>query len=75
MPAITIITLIVLFLMLYVILRYRRAAHPVPSRTYAQHHGGSAVDPDPGADPGGDRGSFDPPARPTNIRRRRPISR
>jgi cytochrome c oxidase subunit 2 len=33
MPAITIITLIVLFLMLYVILRYRRAAHPVPSRT------------------------------------------
>jgi cytochrome c oxidase subunit 2 len=33
MPAITIITLIVLFLMLYVIIRYRRAAHPVPSRT------------------------------------------
>jgi cytochrome c oxidase subunit 2 len=33
MPAITIITLIVLFLMLYVIMRYRRAAHPVPSRT------------------------------------------
>jgi cytochrome c oxidase subunit II len=33
MPAITIITLIVLALMLYVILRYRRAAHPVPSRT------------------------------------------
>jgi cytochrome c oxidase subunit 2 len=33
MPAITIITLIVLFLMLYVILRYRRAAHPIPSRT------------------------------------------
>jgi cytochrome c oxidase subunit 2 len=33
MPAITIITLIVLGLMVYVILRYRRAAHPVPSRT------------------------------------------
>ncbi|HEY0114960.1 MAG TPA: cytochrome c oxidase subunit II [Allosphingosinicella sp.] len=33
MPAITIISLIVLALMLYVILRYRRAAHPVPSRT------------------------------------------
>jgi len=33
MPAIVVITLIVLFLMLYVILRYRRAAHPVPSRT------------------------------------------
>lgn len=33
MPAITLITLIVLGLMLYVILRYRRAAHPVPSRT------------------------------------------
>jgi cytochrome c oxidase subunit 2 len=33
MPAITIITLIVLFLMLWVIVRYRRAAHPVPSRT------------------------------------------
>ena len=33
MPAITIITLIVLFLMLYVILRYRRAAPPIPSRT------------------------------------------
>ncbi len=33
MPAITIITLIVLILMIYVILRYRRAANPVPSRT------------------------------------------
>jgi cytochrome c oxidase subunit 2 len=33
MPAITVISLIVLFLMIYVILRYRRAAHPVPSRT------------------------------------------
>jgi cytochrome c oxidase subunit 2 len=33
MPAITLISLIVLGLMLYVILRYRRAAHPVPSRT------------------------------------------
>lgn len=33
MPAITLITLFVLFLMLYVIVRYRRAAHPVPSRT------------------------------------------
>jgi cytochrome c oxidase subunit II len=33
MPAITIISLIVLGLMLYVILRYRRAAHPIPSRT------------------------------------------
>ncbi|WP_243406274.1 cytochrome c oxidase subunit II [Sphingosinicella sp. YJ22] len=36
MPAITIITLIVLALMIYVILRYRRAANPVPSRT--THH-------------------------------------
>ena len=33
MPAITIITLIVLALMIWVILRYRRAANPVPSRT------------------------------------------
>jgi len=33
MPAITIISLIVLALMLFVILRFRRAAHPVPSRT------------------------------------------
>lgn len=33
MPAITIISLIVLGLMIYVILRYRRAVHPVPSRT------------------------------------------
>lgn len=33
MPAITIITLIVLALMIFVILRYRRAANPVPSRT------------------------------------------
>jgi cytochrome c oxidase subunit 2 len=33
MPAITFISLFVLFLMLYVIVRYRRAAHPVPSRT------------------------------------------
>ena len=33
MPAITIISLIVLGLMLYVIMRDRRAAHPVPSRT------------------------------------------
>ena len=33
MPAITIISLIVLGLMLYVILRFRRAVHPVPSRT------------------------------------------
>jgi cytochrome c oxidase subunit II len=33
MPAIVIITLIVLGLLMYVIVRYRRAAHPVPSRT------------------------------------------
>lgn len=33
MPAIVIITLIVLALMLYAIVRYRRAAHPNPSRT------------------------------------------
>lgn len=33
MPAITLISLFVLALMLYVIVRYRRAAHPVPSRT------------------------------------------
>jgi cytochrome c oxidase subunit 2 len=33
MPAIVIITLIVLALMLWVIVRYRRAAHPIPSRT------------------------------------------
>lgn len=33
MPAITAITLFVLALMLYVIIRFRRAAHPVPSRT------------------------------------------
>lgn len=33
MPVITIISLIVLFLLGWVIIRYRRAAHPVPSRT------------------------------------------
>lgn len=33
MPAITAITLLVLVLMIFVILRYRRAANPVPSRT------------------------------------------
>ena len=32
-PLITVISLIVLFLLLYVIVRYRRSAHPVPSRT------------------------------------------
>jgi heme/copper-type cytochrome/quinol oxidase subunit 2 len=33
LPLITFISLIVLLLLLYVIVRYRRAAHPVPSRT------------------------------------------
>jgi len=33
LPLITIISLVVLFLLLYVIVRYRRSAHPVPSRT------------------------------------------
>jgi cytochrome c oxidase subunit 2 len=33
MPLITLISLLVLVLLLYVIVRYRRAAHPVPSRT------------------------------------------
>ena len=33
LPLITFISLIVLALMLYVIVRYRRSAHPVPSRT------------------------------------------
>ena len=33
MPLITLISLLVLVLLLYVIIRYRRAAHPVPSRT------------------------------------------
>jgi cytochrome c oxidase subunit 2 len=33
MPAITIISLLVLALLIYVIIRFRRAAHPVPSRT------------------------------------------
>ncbi len=33
LPLITFISLIVLFLLLYVIVRYRRSAHPVPSRT------------------------------------------
>ncbi len=33
MPLITFISLIVLLLLLYVIVRYRRSAHPVPSRT------------------------------------------
>jgi cytochrome c oxidase subunit 2 len=33
MPAITIISIFVLLLMVYVIVRFRRAAHPVPSRT------------------------------------------
>ncbi|HEX8571732.1 MAG TPA: cytochrome c oxidase subunit II [Allosphingosinicella sp.] len=33
MPIITIITLFVLLLLLYVVVRYRRGAHPVPSRT------------------------------------------
>jgi cytochrome c oxidase subunit 2 len=32
-PLITFISLLVLFLLLYVIVRYRRGAHPVPSRT------------------------------------------
>src|SRR5688572_8570076 len=33
MPAITVITLFVLFLLAWVVVRYRRAANPVPSRT------------------------------------------
>jgi cytochrome c oxidase subunit II len=33
MPLITFISLIVLLLLLYVMIRYRRSAHPVPSRT------------------------------------------
>jgi cytochrome c oxidase subunit 2 len=33
MPLITFISLLVLFLLLYVMVRYRRSAHPVPSRT------------------------------------------
>jgi cytochrome c oxidase subunit 2 len=33
LPIITIISLLVLFLLLYVVVRFRRSAHPVPSRT------------------------------------------
>jgi cytochrome c oxidase subunit 2 len=33
MPAITIISIFVLFLLIYVVIRFRRAAHPTPSRT------------------------------------------
>ncbi|HEY0625677.1 MAG TPA: cytochrome c oxidase subunit II [Allosphingosinicella sp.] len=33
MPVITVISIFVLILLLYVVIRYRRAAHPIPSRT------------------------------------------
>jgi cytochrome c oxidase subunit 2 len=33
MPAITVISILVLLLLIYVVIRYRRAAHPNPSRT------------------------------------------
>ena len=62
LPIITVISLFVLVLLLYVVARSIAAANPVPSQTTPQHADRSRLDGDSGADPGGHRGSLDHPA-------------
>ena len=55
-----VISLFVLALLVWTIVRYRRGANPTPSRTSHNTADRGRLDAGPGADPGGDRDSLDP---------------
>jgi cytochrome c oxidase subunit 2 len=61
-PIITAISLLVLVLLAWVIVRYRRSANPVPVAHVAQHHDRGDLDGGAGAGAGRDRVSFARPA-------------
>ena len=63
MPLIIVISVFVLLLLLWVIIRYRRSANPTPSRNTHNTTLEVVWTLRPGADPGGDRGAVDPAAR------------
>ena len=72
LPLCAIISVFVLVLLLWAMVRYRRGANPMPSRNSHNTDDRGDLDAGPGADPGRDRDPVDPAARATHTRRRRP---
>ena len=75
MPVITLISLFVLALLIYVVYRFNGKSKPHAVQDHPQHADRSAVDGRPGADPGVHRRAVVPPADAGNWWCRRPTSR